>query len=276
MTLLSTTATIAGIGGAVADLLDLGGSSVTLGGFVFSDMEMPDGMPWGVRQRLNRHFLPGGTIKVDAMGDDWQPIAWKGIFQGPGSVARARSLAMLAKAAQPLTLTWLDQTFLVVIRDFSAKDQTAAWVPYRITCEVLADASQIAGPPAAAGLGNQILSDISAALGFNVVDAAGQAATVLGKVQQAADLAGAVTGSAALTNMAGLTAAASGVVGSAIPLAEGALNGLGTVANGAASAANWLTGATTASGNLANATAASGYVGRIGRNLTAAGAPPPT
>jgi hypothetical protein len=271
---LSIVSQAAGVAGTVGDLLGLNTTNVTLGGFTFSGdlIEIPDKMRWGVKQHTARHCLPGGTVIIDAMGADWPPIAWRGIFDGPGATARAKSLATLCRAGAPLTLTWLDRIFLVVISSFTADDTTTGWVPYQITCEVAADADQFAGPPAPPSLGQQILSDINDALGFNVVDAAGQAAAVLAKVSAAASLAGAFTGgSSAFTTLAGAAATAGGVIGGAISLAEIALNGLGTVVSGASAATSWLTTAAAQAGNLAQATAASASIGRIQANLSLGG-----
>ena len=272
---LGIVAQVTGVAGAVSSALGLGQTDVTLGGFTFSGatFAVPGMMRWGVQQRTARYVLPGGTVTIDAMGADWPPISWRGIFDGPGATDQAKALATLAKAGQPLTLTWLDRTFLVVIRQFTADDTTQGWVPYQISCEVVADFDQIAGPPAPPSLGQQVTADINDALGFNVVDAAGQAASALSTVSQLAGVAGAFTrGSGAFMQLASATAIAGGVVGSAIPLAEGALDGLGTVANGAAATTNWLTTAATQTGNLAQAMACDASVGRVEANLAQASA----
>jgi len=265
--LSSVVATVAGIGGTVSDLLG-GGTTVTLGGFVFKDIQVPATMRWGVRQRIVRQRLPGGVIVANMNGPDWPPIAWRGILEGPQAVRQAQQLYTMTKAGQPLQLSWMSQVFIVAIESFVADDTTTGWVPYKISCQVLADASQINGPPAPPSLAQQILGNVNAAVGFDVVDAAGQAASVLSQVQVAAGVVGAlVPGTQAFTTLSSAAGIASGVVAGAIPLAETAVNGLDTVVSGATAAMTWLGRAVSGTGNLAQATAANGYLGAAQSNM---------
>lgn len=269
MTILSTVATIGGIGGALSEILGTDQTNVTLGEITFSGIALPGAMRWGGRQRLSRQQAPGGAVLVTDLGTTWEPIAWQGTFEGPGAAKQAQQVYAAMKTGKPLVLAWLDQQWLVVIRQFAADDTTTGWVPYRITCEVLADASAFAGPAGPPSLGERIIGDINNALGFNVVDAANQAASLLGKVQQAANLAGAITkGGSAFTGVASAAGLAAGAVGGAVTLAETGINGLSGVVSGAAKAVSWVDGAATQAGNLANAVAANGFIGRVTANLS--------
>ncbi len=271
MTILSTVASIGGIGGAVSEILGTDQTNVTLGDISLSGIALPAAMKWGGRQRLNRQQAPGGSVLVTDLGTEWQPIGWNGTFEGPDAPRQAQQVYAAMKASKPLVLAWLDQQWLVVIREFSADDTTTGWVPYRIACEVLADASTFAGPAAPPSLGEQIIGDINSALGFDVVDAANQAMTLLGKVQQAATLAGALTkGGGAFTSLASAAGIAAGAVGGAVTLAETGINGLSGAVSGAGKAVSWVHGAAAQTGNLAQSVAASGFVGRINSNLSSA------
>jgi len=263
-------ASIAGKAGLIGELLGVDKDDVTLGSFVFdaNSVEVPGEMPWGVKQQTARHLLPGGVVVIQSMGADWPQIHWKGYFEGPTASSRCAAVAKLAKIGDVLTLTWLDRVFRVVIAEFDVVDITDAWASYRIKCDVMADTPPV---PPGPSLGQQIIGDISSAVGFNVADAASQAATVLAKVQQAASVISVFTGGtgpfAKLASAAGI---AGGVIGGAVPFAERAINAGAGVVNSASSAVTWLSGAVTNTGNLAQATAANGYVTRLNANLAGA------
>lgn len=266
---LAVAATAAGVAGAVSEILGADQPSMTLGPVTFTGLELPAHMEWGGRLLGGSQRAPDGRIVANTLGVHCLDPHWHGIFEGPTASARAKTLYALMRAAQPLPLSWLDQTWVVLIREFAAADITGGFVRYRIRCEVIADPSQIDGPPAPPSLADQITSDISSALGFNVVDAAGDAMTALGTVQQAAGLAGALTnGSAAFTSLASAAGLAAGAVEGATMLAEAGLTALPGVVSGASAAVSWVGGAATQIGNLANAVAAQGFIGRTVANLT--------
>lgn len=268
---VSGLATGVGVAGAIGNLLGLGQTDVTLGGFLFSGatIAVPAEMRWGTQQRVVRHVLPGGTVKINVMGVDWPPISFRGVFDGPTAGDRAKALSRLTAAGKPLTLTWMDRIFLVVISRFRATDTTDGWVAYDIHCEVLADADQIAGPPAPPSLLQQIKADINAAMGL-----VGQIGTVVSAVQMAMLVAGSFTlgtapNAALVASIAAFQASQQEVQASA----ESGLSSLGGQgAGGASGAVNWLTYGATLAGNLAQAMTASGNIGRAITNLQQASA----
>jgi len=257
-----------GIAGAVSEILGLGGGEVTLGGATFADLALPSRMTWGGQQRLVRHVAPGGVVVMSSLGPDWKPICWSGVIEGPGASSRAKLLYAMMLGAQAVPLAWLDQLWVVVIQEFYADDTTIGWVPYRIACAVSADPSQLGGPGDPTLL-DQVQGDISAALGFDVVDNAGAAMPAITAVQQQAAMPNALTfGSAAFTTLTADVGAAQVAVGNAISEAESGLNGLGgSGVSGPAAGLTWMNTAATQSGDLANAVAANGLMGRIASNL---------
>jgi hypothetical protein len=258
----------AGIAGAVSEILGLGGGDVTLGGATFTDLALPWKMTWGGHQRLVRHVAPGGVVVMSSLGPDWKPICWSGVIEGPGASARAKLLYAMMLSAQAIPLAWLDQLWIVVIQEFCADDTTIGWVPYRITCAVSADPSQIARP-GEPPLSNQVQADINNALALDVVDNAGAATPAMIAVQQQAAMPNALTfGSAAFTTLTENVDLAQVAIGNAISQTESGLNALGgSEVSGSAEGLTWVNAAATQTGNLANAVAANGLLGRIATNL---------
>jgi len=114
-------------------------TTVTLGDFEFAGMEVPESIPFGGRQALVVHKLIGGDRVIDAMGPDDDPLEWKGWFRGATAMARALYLDTQRKLGKPLTLTWSELRYLVVISSFSADFRRPYEIPYRISCEVVED-----------------------------------------------------------------------------------------------------------------------------------------
>lgn len=114
---------------------------ITLGDFEFSRFEVPDRIPFGGEQALTIHKLVGGRRVVDAMGRDDQPLEWSGRFTGPNALTRARTLDSMRIDGQPLTLTWSELSYTVLIKRFSADFEKPFLLPYQIACEVVDDLS---------------------------------------------------------------------------------------------------------------------------------------
>lgn len=115
------------------------GSPPVLGPVAFYGFEVPERITLGGRQRLAVHRLPGGARIVDAMGPDDRELAWSGVVSGPGAAERVRQLDRLRRAGQALPLGWDGWRFTVIISDFEADSAKPWWVPYRISCTVLAE-----------------------------------------------------------------------------------------------------------------------------------------
>ncbi len=148
-------------------------TTVTLGDFTFGRYEVPEQIPFGGEQRLVVHELVGGTRVVDAMGPVTRPIEWSGIFVGSAALQRALYLDGLRKAGKPLALTWSELSFSVVVRALECDFVRSYRLPYRITCEVIADLS--APPPTTppASADQQVNDDMAAeaALADTIADA---------------------------------------------------------------------------------------------------------
>ena len=112
-------------------------TTLTLGGVVFADFEIPDAINFGGEQSLIVHKLPGGNRVIDAMGPDDADIRWSGRFRGPNAEERALLLDFMRRAGQQVLLSWSLERFQVVIREFTAHFQQAYEIPYSIACTVV-------------------------------------------------------------------------------------------------------------------------------------------
>jgi hypothetical protein len=88
-----------------------------LGGLVFDDWSTPDQMPFGGKQAMAIHKLPGGARVVDTLGPDERDISWQGTFWGDGAYENALALNGLRQAGNPLPLVFAGQHYMVVIAE---------------------------------------------------------------------------------------------------------------------------------------------------------------
>jgi len=115
-----------------------------LGPVSFQGFELPGRIDFGGEQRLAVHVLPGGARVIDALGRDDADISWEGYFSGGDAADRARLLDAMRATGSVLPLAWDAFCYLVVIRSFDAAYVKTNWVPYRISCTVVADQAQAA------------------------------------------------------------------------------------------------------------------------------------
>ncbi len=269
--------------GGVAGILFGGSGPVTLGGVTLTGLATPERMPWGGRQQLVIHRMPGGGRVIDAMGPDEKPLEFSGYFQGPSASSQARQIDNMRQAGKPVSLAWGSFSRQVIISSFECESANAGFLlPYRASCEVVQAAPTGSG---ALGLLGALGIDVSGALSA-VSDVVSPILTpvsaALSAVQSVIPLAGALTaGSSAFL---GVQSALNGAT-SAVSVASGlADNGMGTIiargnaagnvlgATDAAGGISALLNAGTASGVLASVQQAAGYVGRMAANLAGASA----
>lgn len=113
-----------------------------LGPFTFSGLEIPAEISGiGTQQQIAVHKLIGGARQLDAMGVDYAPIVWSGLFFGQGATDRVDQLKALVGAGQPLTLAWHVFSYTVLIRSFEPDERRQYEISYHITCEVVVDNS---------------------------------------------------------------------------------------------------------------------------------------
>ncbi len=202
-------------GAALAHLFNGGGGigsgvpagPLTLGGFAFADMELPESIQCGGSQQVAVHTLPGGGRIVDVMGPSEAPISWSGIFLSADAAQRSQQLSEMRRAGQVVPLAWGGTVVPVVVTDVQIEWRNPHWVPYRITCTVLP-------PPPAKGKDaddeDDDLGDMDDdSPGGGILGALGDAAGDVGGVlTDVANEAGRIVGVAQ-----GALAAVSGVIG---------------------------------------------------------------
>ena len=193
---------------------------LVLGPVAFETFEVPARIGFGGHQRMVVHTLPGGARIIDTMGRDDAPIAWSGAFSGPDAALRARLLDILRSEGAVWTLAWDAFSFSVIIAEFEAQYERSNWIPYRVSCTVLADDAAVLAQAAVSVVG-LALGDLAAAASYPGIDAsgaiaalglsgsAGQAASVLALGQLNAGIAQQMT-------VAGTTMASASDVGTAV------------------------------------------------------------
>ncbi len=113
--------------------------TLTLGGVPFKDMEIPEKIAFGGRQRLAVQNLIGGGRVVNAIGLDDGEISFGGIFSGSDAVQRAQLLDAARALGASLPLVWDGFFFTVIIASFSAEYQKTNLIPFSISCTVVGD-----------------------------------------------------------------------------------------------------------------------------------------
>ncbi len=227
-------------------------STVLLGPVIFQDFEIPARLVFGGRQLLAIHQLPGGGRVIDAMGRSDAPLIWTGTFSGADAAARALQLDLMRAQGLAWPLAWDVFSYLVVVSEFAAAYERSNWIPYRIVCSVVADATATL-TEAALSLAESAAADLSAASGIAGLDLSAATASLVAS---------------------GATSPGSGAYAAASAALRGASASVASGLSGAASnlaAANDFPTAAAAAQQMAQLAAAQGYVQRAQANLANAG-----
>jgi len=142
--------------------------TLTLGGVVFQQFEIPATINAGGEHMLAVHKMPGGSRTIDAMGPDNADIRWTGRFRGTSAEQRALLLDFMRCQGQQILLTYSLRRYQVIIREFEADFEQSYEIPYRICCSVVLDETQ-AIAALAVGFIEALASDAVNALGLSGV-----------------------------------------------------------------------------------------------------------
>ncbi len=112
---------------------------LSLGDVGFRDMEVPEKISFGGKQRLAVQNIIGGGRIVEALGIDDGEISFSGIFSGSDAASRAQLLDTARALGAQLPLVWQGFYYLVVIAGFSAEYRKPNLIPFSITCVVVTD-----------------------------------------------------------------------------------------------------------------------------------------
>lgn len=112
---------------------------ITLGGFEFRNIEIPQSINFGGDQKLSVHELIGGQRVVDAMGPSDVDLSWEGLITGPDALQRALQLDGMRIAGQLLPFSVFNLKYNVFIATFSYSPERFYQVRYTITLKVVQD-----------------------------------------------------------------------------------------------------------------------------------------
>lgn len=222
---------------------------LSLGGVAFRDMEVPEQIRFGGRQRVAVQNLIGGGRVVSALGIDDGLIEFAGIFSGADAGSRAQLLDAARALGAALPLVWDGFFYTVVIESFVAEYRKQNLIPFAVACVVVSD--PVAALAAlAAPVANLIAGDLAAATALS-----GQAGFTLAGIggESAGGLAAAQGGVQTALGWAGAT----------LEQAVAGVNGAPDPAAGAASVGQLQA----ASAQLAALGGMGGYLGRAASNL---------
>jgi hypothetical protein len=263
--------------------------TLTLGGVVFQDFEIPESVNFGGDQQLVVHKLPGGARVIDAMGPDDSDIHWSGRFRGANAEGRALLLEYLRRQGSQILLSWSLHRYQVVIREFKADFRQSYEIPYSIACTVVLDEVQ-AVAATVAGFAEAMAADLLAATGLGsqiglpaINTALTGVATAFSNYQagvpSTTNLIAGTTAASESTLLGGLLGSigtAQAATGSAITAASAPLTTSGSVAGvsaggSPAAMAGSLTAQSGAFGQLSLLTQLQNTLGRMATNTTNAG-----
>lgn len=244
-----------------------------LGGVEFVGFEAPESLPFGGELMVKIHRLQGGARAIQVMGLDLAPIEWRGMFRGPAAVDRARAVEALWKASQPVTLSWGEFAYTVLITRFSGIFASPREVPYSLSVEVISDDAST-GPSAAEISPTQMITgDAASATAASFPSSlSGLTAGVQSAVSSVGDFV-----QASKDQLAGVlrpVLAAREAVGAVFDQAEaslGSVSSVGGIAPGmyARDLASGLLAQASAALDGAQAFEADAYLGRLATNLGA-------
>lgn len=112
---------------------------VQLENFIFDNAEIPQAVNGGGDQMVAVHQLIGGKRVVDSMGKSTADIRFSGLFQGVTSLDRVKYVDGLKNAGLPVTFTYLDYRYKVVIKNFTWVYRAVYKISYQITLTVVED-----------------------------------------------------------------------------------------------------------------------------------------
>jgi hypothetical protein len=91
--------------------------TLVLGGIAFDDWSTPDRMPFGGKQELAVHRLPGGARVVDTLGPNEADIQFVGTMYANDAYGVADALDALRISGAQVPLTFAGRFYLVIVRE---------------------------------------------------------------------------------------------------------------------------------------------------------------
>jgi hypothetical protein len=230
----------------------MNGISLSLGEVTFTNMEVPEKINFGGKQRVAVQALIGGGRVISVLGIDDGEISFSGIFSGSDAANRAQILDVARALGATLPLVWDRFFYAVVISEFTAEYRKPTLIPFTIHCEVVTD-------PVAA----------LAALAAPLVSLVGNDLTAAAALSDQAGVSIAGLSAASLTGFSVVQAGiAAGLASGGIALNSGvlAVNGASDPVSGAGGIGQLMS----ASSQMAALSNMSGYINRAAVNAAGA------
>jgi len=117
----------------------MNGVSLSLGEVAFTNMEVPEKINFGGKQRVAVQALIGGGRVISVLGIDDGEISFSGIFSGSDAANRAQILDVARALGATLPLVWDRFFYAVVISEFTAEYRKPTLIPFTIHCEIVTD-----------------------------------------------------------------------------------------------------------------------------------------
>ena len=140
-----------------------------LGPFVFDSWSTPERLPFGGKQQLNVHKMPGGSRTIDAMGPDDHDRAFSAKFQGSSALSDALTIDALRVQGAELSYSNGVEARTVIIADFTPHVIKFNYIEFDITLTTSDDSGTGVGGIFGIGLAaidGIVGTDLSAAVGL--------------------------------------------------------------------------------------------------------------
>jgi hypothetical protein len=137
---------------------------LTLGPFVFTDFSVPERMPFGGKQQMHIHRMPGGSRVIDAMGSDDIDRAWHGTLWGSDAIGDALTLDAMRRSGEELPYANGIESRTVVVLEFLPQVRKVTCVEYSIV--LVCTDNPMGGGFGFGGIDAQIGLDIASAVGL--------------------------------------------------------------------------------------------------------------
>lgn len=110
---------------------------LVLGGFAFDDWSTPSRMPFGGKQAMAVHKLPGGARVIDTLGPDEADIQFVGTMYADNAYGVADALDALRISGAQVPLTFAGRFYLVIIENVIVDiERYPQLMRYHISCVV--------------------------------------------------------------------------------------------------------------------------------------------
>jgi hypothetical protein len=119
-----------------------GSDPLQLGGVTFASDECPSGLAiGGLEQMVVVHDLIGGGRTTQALGVKPKAVGWSGTFWDQNVQGRVATLRAYAVSGTDLPISWRNESYFGVVKEFEPTYENAWICHYRIAIEITGDAN---------------------------------------------------------------------------------------------------------------------------------------